>query len=681
MENNNKKIKNKDDLKIENKNKSDLNDLKHVTKTDFKNGSEINIVQGTNLNDLNISTNNGTKEKGDLENNDLKNWINGENDLEKGSIKGNDLEKGTVNESRKSSVLSLSDKPLIGLRWIIVLMIFLSYVNLFFLRNSIGVIVVAIVNVTSDDETDYTKDACPAAINKSEPANAEVKGPQYYWGQNEQGFILGAYFWGYVISRLFLTRLSEKFGQRETFCLSMVVAGLVALVSPWTASVSGYFFAVTRFITGVCFGPSTGVVSGLLSAWAPKSELSLMASVSFCGATVGGTLGVFLSGWLSEALGWPSLFYIGGVLNLIVAPFWMIVATNNPFDHPWLTNYERELLKDKKHIRTKKSAPWLKITTSPYVLICIYGTFARSWLDQILNNEGPSFFGYKIGLDVDTSSYIVGVSSISSVVFMLVCGKSSDYITNKKILSRLNTRKLFHIIGSGIPVIILLGLTWTGCNSTAAIIWFVALAGTTVATISSFTLSVIDIAPNHTGTVNALLAVGSLGSAIAPSIIAALLSTDNGWNKSFYLCAGINAISLIIYVLFMTDKPQPWNFDKERKGSAAGSINQEPKGSPAGTRNKEPKDSPTGSTNRRRKNSPSGSLNKETKNSPTGRNEEPKDSTTGSLNKEPKDNPIGGINREPKDSPTGTISKEPKTSPASTIKLEPKISPVDKTKL
>ncbi|RXG59094.1 Sodium-dependent phosphate transport protein 1 [Armadillidium vulgare] len=354
-------------------------------------------------------------------------------------------------------------------------------------------------------------------------------------------------------------------------------------------------------------------------------------------ATVGGTLGVFLSGWLSEALGWPSLFYIGG-----------------------------------------KSAPWLKITTSPYVLICIYGTFARSWLDQILNNEGPSFFGYKIGLDVDTSSYIVGVSSISSVVFMLVCGKSSDYITNKKILSRLNTRKLFHIIGSGIPVIILLGLTWTGCNSTAAIIWFVALAGTTVATISSFTLSVIDIAPNHTGTVNALFGGWKSGICHRPIYNCCI---DNGWNKSFYLCAGINAISLIIYVLFMTDKPQPWNFDKERKGSAAGSINQEPKGSPAGTRNKEPKDSPTGSTNRRRKNSPSGSLNKETKDSPTGRNEEPKDSTTGSLNKEPKDNPIGSINREPKDSPTGTISKEPKTSPASTIKLEPKISPVDKTKL
>ncbi|KAB7494910.1 Sialin [Armadillidium nasatum] len=438
-------------------------------------------------------------------------------------------------DERKTSNLSTTDKPFIGIRWILVFMLFLTSFNLFFLRNSIGVIVVAMVNTTHEEDTDYSADACPEAINQTEPTNAEVKGPQYYWEPNEQGLIIALYFWGYFISRLFLSRLSEKFGQRETLCLVMLSAGIITLASPWAASVSGYFFAATRFLTGISFGPAGAAFYGLLSAWAPKSEMSTMSSLGFSGGTIGMTLGVFCSGWLSEALGWPSVFYLSGAMQVIVAPFWILLITNHPFDHKWLSNYERELLKDKKDIRTKKNVPYFKILTSPYVLILVYCGFARSWLDQAVNNEGPSFFGYKIGLDLDIASYVTGASSLSSVVFLLVYGKSTDTIVNKKYLSKRNTRRLFHIIGVGMPTIILLGITWTGCNSTAAIIWWILLGATSVATVSSAGVSVLDIAPNHTATVNALLGVGSLGAAIAPSAIAALVGT-------FKRCFSFNAV-------------------------------------------------------------------------------------------------------------------------------------------
>ncbi|RXG59095.1 putative inorganic phosphate cotransporter [Armadillidium vulgare] len=337
-------------------------------------------------------------------------------------------------DERKTSDLTITDKPFIGLRWVLVFMLFLTSFNLFFLRNSIGVIVVAMVNTTHEDDTDYSADACPDAINQTEPTNAEFD--------------------------IILSRLSEKFGQRETLCLVMFSAGIITLASPWAASVSGYFFAATRFLTGISFGPAGAAFYGLLSAWAPKSEMSTMSSLGFSASI--------------------------------------------------------------------KNVPYFKILTSPYVLILVYCGFARSWLDQAVNNEGPSFFGYKIGLDLDIASYVTGASV-------------------------------------EMPTIILLGITWTGCNSTAAIIWWILLGATSVATVSSAGVSVLDIAPNHTATVNALLGVGSLGAAIAPSAIAALVGTKNGWNKSFYVCAAINAVSLLSYVFFMTDKAQPWNFEEEQK--------------------------------------------------------------------------------------------------------------------
>ncbi|KAB7502980.1 putative transporter, partial [Armadillidium nasatum] len=234
-------------------------------------------------------------------------------------------------------------------------------------------------------------------------------------------------------------------------------------LSPLCAEVSPYLLAANRFIVGATYGPNPASLQCLFAAWAPKNELGLMSTVAYSGYAIGG-----LAGYLKTSVG-GSIFYVGGALALLTPPFWIFFVEDHPKDHKKLTAYERNLLKDNINIRTQKNVPWLKIITSPYVLICMFSFFARYWIDMTTSVDGPAFLNYKIGLDLDTASYVTGASSLLCFIGSILFGGMSDFIMSKNYLTKAHTRKLCHIIGTVVPSLLLLGVTFADCNKTPVI--------------------------------------------------------------------------------------------------------------------------------------------------------------------------------------------------------------------
>ncbi|KAB7503789.1 putative transporter, partial [Armadillidium nasatum] len=63
----------------------------------------------------------------------------------------------------------------------------------------------------------------------------------------------------------------------------------------------------------------------------------------------GTVIGMLGSGWLcsSDFLGgWPSVFYVSGVLSLIWVAFWMICIKDHAEDHPWISKAELQYIKE-----------------------------------------------------------------------------------------------------------------------------------------------------------------------------------------------------------------------------------------------------------------------------------------------------------------------------------------------
>lgn len=60
-----------------------------------------------------------------------------------------------------------------------------------------------------------------------------------------------------------------------------------------------------------------------------------------------------LCGWMAETVGWESVFWLAGGINLLLCPFWIFMVRNSPKEHPWLSAYEEKILESTKHIKVQ----------------------------------------------------------------------------------------------------------------------------------------------------------------------------------------------------------------------------------------------------------------------------------------------------------------------------------------
>lgn len=76
-------------------------------------------------------------------------------------------------------------------------------------------------------------------------------GPRYNWTASDQSFMLGSYFWGYLVTTLPAGVLSETYGGRAVIGWSMAASAVLTALIPISAAFSYWAVFVLRFLTGV----------------------------------------------------------------------------------------------------------------------------------------------------------------------------------------------------------------------------------------------------------------------------------------------------------------------------------------------------------------------------------------------------------------------------------------------
>lgn len=83
----------------------------------------------------------------------------------------------------------------------------------------------------------------------------------------------------------------------------------------------------------------------MLSKWIPKSEKGRLISFVFGGTQFGSLVMLPVAGLLaSSAGGWPSIFYVSGVIALVWVIFWSIMGVNSPTEHQTMNEAEKEFI-------------------------------------------------------------------------------------------------------------------------------------------------------------------------------------------------------------------------------------------------------------------------------------------------------------------------------------------------
>jgi AAHS family 3-hydroxyphenylpropionic acid transporter len=135
---------------------------------------------------------------------------------------------------------------------------------------------------------------------------------------NNMGMVLGAIFGGW---------LADRAGRKPVLVASVLMFGLFTLLVVISQTYQTLLSA--RLFAGLGFGAALPNMMAIASECSPPQRRAFTATLVFCGLPIGGGSVALLNLLLPSALGWRTLFIIGGLLPLVLAPalYWLLPET------------------------------------------------------------------------------------------------------------------------------------------------------------------------------------------------------------------------------------------------------------------------------------------------------------------------------------------------------------------
>jgi AAHS family 4-hydroxybenzoate transporter-like MFS transporter len=122
------------------------------------------------------------------------------------------------------------------------------------------------------------------------------------------GILFGSPILGYV---------GDRWGRKIAIVVSSAIYGVFTLAIVWATGIDQLIYL--RFCAGIGIGGLLPNIIALNAEFAPKRVRATLVIIMFCGITFGGSVPGMVSVFLVPAYGWQILFWIGGVLPLIMA--------------------------------------------------------------------------------------------------------------------------------------------------------------------------------------------------------------------------------------------------------------------------------------------------------------------------------------------------------------------------
>ena len=112
---------------------------------------------------------------------------------------------------------------------------------------------------------------------------------------------------------------ADHFGRRTAVIVGIVFFGVFTVASVWVGSIQQLIYL--RFIAGLGIAGVLATVVPLITEFAPQRARATMFVLMFCGVTFGGGLPGFVAARFMATEGWRLLFWIGGLLPIVLAVF------------------------------------------------------------------------------------------------------------------------------------------------------------------------------------------------------------------------------------------------------------------------------------------------------------------------------------------------------------------------
>nr|XP_042910673.1 putative inorganic phosphate cotransporter [Parasteatoda tepidariorum] len=456
-------------------------------------------------------------------------------------------------------------------RYIFVFLALVGTICMYAIRASISVTIVAMVKQTVVLPEKRSLDSiaeCPNFdYNQSKIDNEEYKGEQYDWNIQKQAVILGSYFYGNIATQLLGGVLAEKFGAKHVYGIGILLTATVSLLFPLVASWSYVGVIVNRVIQGLGDGMTFPAINFAISKWSPESERSRSSAVIFSGMQIGTVIGMPIAGLLctTDALGgWPSVFYIFGVIACLWFVFWLVLIHENPSTHPSISKEELLYIEENKtEIKKKMSRDvWKSIFMSVPVWALAIAHFGFDYGFLVILTELPTYLSTALKYDLKSNGLLSSLPFITNVIGAWTASFAADYLRKSNKMSITAIRKLMNSIGTFGPGLALIAVNFAGCRAELIIALLCIAMALSGFAYSGYNVTHMDMCPDFAGTLYGVTnSIANISGVLAPMTVGILTSnsaTLASWSKVFYTTAAVYIACGVIFAMFASAELQPW---------------------------------------------------------------------------------------------------------------------------
>ncbi|KAH9508375.1 hypothetical protein Btru_050943 [Bulinus truncatus] len=451
----------------------------------------------------------------------------------------------------------------IAARHVLAIMGFLGFVNVYCLRVDLSVALVAMVNSTSKNNNNKTSE-CSAPYDSNSTSSAKVG--EFDWDEKTQGYILGAFFYGYIVTQLPGGWLASRIGGKNLFGYGVLCTSVLTIITPFAARYSVYMLIAVRVLEGLGEGVTFPAMHAIWGSWAPVWERSKLAAFTYAGAQLGTVISMPISGLLCDsdiAGGWPSAFYVFGSLGCVWFIAWTLLVHNTPAEHPRISESEREYIESSVGKKELINTPWKQIFTSPAVWAISIAHFTNNWCYYTLLTCLPAYMSNILRFNLKENGLLSALPYAVCFVMQNTSGLLADFFRGHGYLSTGNARKLFTSIGLISPAVFLVVVNYVGCDHVLAVVFLTLSVGLQGCIMGGYNINHLDIAPKFAGVLMGITnALGTIPGFLGPAVVGYL--TDNNqtrgqWEIVFYITAGFCLIGAIGYDILAKGEEMSWS--------------------------------------------------------------------------------------------------------------------------
>ena len=343
---------------------------------------------------------------------------------------------------------------------------------------------------------------------------------------------------------------------------------MISLLTPAAVRIHIGLLIALRVLSGLGEGFMPPASEAMIARWTVPRFYTVVACTILGGIDTGVIVGLFSGGILCDygfAGGWPSVFYVFGMIGCVWFVCWCYLCYSSPYTHPRISRVELEYFErmiGAEDLARHPPTPWKKILTSVPVWALTALFTSECWVIYGLMTSLPLYMHDVLGLNMTHIGVLSSVPFLGSIISSPLSGFVVDWPRAPGRLSTGVVRKVSVFAGFILCDICLITVWFVGCNPALAVLNFFLLLFFDGMKMAATSANPLDLAPLHAGRLMGLACgLATLGGIFPPLVVGAMTaqqSTRSTWQGVFFVTAVVNTFGALVFIIFGSGNRQSW---------------------------------------------------------------------------------------------------------------------------